>query len=344
MAKLNLKLSGILLIAITAFILLGNYGYSQRPRVSPMAGVSQTLGEATEVIVTYSRPAVKGRTIWGDLVPFDKVWRTGANEATTISFTDDVLIEGKELKAGKYALFTIPAQKAWTLIFNKQSDQWGAFKYNPGQDALQITVKPETSADREWMQFHFEKLNGTSANAVLQWDKLQVPFKIETQKKDGEVRASLKAEVSQTIGAATKISVVYSRPGVRGREIWGGLVPYDKIWRTGANENTTITFSEDVMVEGKKLAAGTYGLHTIPSAEEWTIIFNNNSTAWGSFDYNKEEDALRVTVKPQSTDTQTEWLTFFIDGMETDSNNVPNKAKVRLVWNKLEVPILVALL
>jgi hypothetical protein len=308
-----------------------------------MASASQTLGEATQVIITYSRPAVKGRTILGDLVPYDTVWRTGANEATTISFTDDVLIEGKELSAGKYALFTIPAQKEWTLIFNKQSDQWGAFKYDSSQDALRITVKPEAAAHQEWMQFHFKKLNGTSAVAVLQWNKLQVPFKIETQKKGGEVRASLKAEVSQTLGAATKISIVYSRPGVRGREIWGGLVPYDKVWRTGANENTTITFSDDVMVEGKKLAAGTYGLHTIPSKEKWTIIFNKNSTAWGSFDYKEGEDALRVTVKPRPTDTQTEWLTFYIDEMETDSNKVPNNTKVKLMWDKLEVPLIVSL-
>src|SRR5580698_5270382 len=105
------------------------------------------------------------------------------------------------------------------------------------------------------------------------------------------------AEISQTIGI-TNITIKYHRPLAADRKIWDGLVPYGKVWRAGANENTTITFSDPVTVEGKPLDKGTYGLHMIPTANEWTIIFSKAATAWGSFTYDQSEDALRVTVKP----------------------------------------------
>src|SRR5690242_15129716 len=101
------------------------------------------------------------------------------------------------------------------------------------------------------------------------------------------------AKVSQTIGV-TDITIAYHRPLVGGRVIWDSLVPYGKVWRTGANINTTITFSDPVDIEGHPLDRGTYGLHTIPAADEWTVIFSKNSTSWGSFTYNQGEDALRI--------------------------------------------------
>lgn len=109
---------------------------------------------------------------------------------------------------------------------------------------------------------------------------------------------SQKAIITQRIGL-TDITITYHSPLVKGRKIWGGICPYKEVWRAGANENTTISFANDVMVEGKPLAAGTYGLHMIPDEKEWIVIFSKNYTSWGSFTYNKDEDALRVTVKPQ---------------------------------------------
>src|ERR1035437_5918867 len=103
------------------------------PQASPKASVMQMVG-LTEISIDYHAPSVKGRTIWGDLVPYDSVWRTGANEATVISFSDDVMIEGKKLAAGKYAIFTIPGKAEWTIIFNKKKDLWGAYGYNKDED------------------------------------------------------------------------------------------------------------------------------------------------------------------------------------------------------------------
>ena len=143
-------------------------------------------------------------------------------------------------------------------------------------------------------------------------------------------RVSQRGTVTQRIGL-TDITINYHRPAVGGREIWGKIVPYSKVWRAGANENTTITFADDVTVEGKPLAAGTYGLHTIPDKDQWTIIFSKNSTSWGSFSYDEKEDALRVTVKPHPEEMFEE-VTYTFDEVKPDS------AVATLRWEKLAVP------
>ena len=145
---------------------------------------------------------------------------------------------------------------------------------------------------------------------------------------------SQRAEISQRIGI-TDVTISYHRPLVNNRKVWGDLVPYGSVWRAGANENTTITFSDPVMVEGKQLDKGTYGLHMIPNADEWTIIFSRNSTSWGSFTYNQTEDALRVNVKPK-TDDMHNALTYDFDQLQPDS------AVVEMEWEKVAVPFKVA--
>ena len=147
-------------------------------------------------------------------------------------------------------------------------------------------------------------------------------------------RISQHGDTTQTIGIST-ISISYSRPLASNREVWGKTVPYGKVWRAGANENTTITFSDDVSIEGKPLAAGTYGLHMIPGKDQWTIIFSKNSTSWGSFSYDEKEDALRVTVTP-TTDQNFDTLTYTFDDVKPDS------ALATLRWEKLAVPFRVS--
>jgi DUF2911 family protein len=142
---------------------------------------------------------------------------------------------------------------------------------------------------------------------------------------------SPKATVSQALGM-TDVSVVYHRPLVNKRDIWGKLVPYDAVWRAGANENTTITFTHPVTVEGQALAAGTYGLHMFPKKDEWTVIFSKNSTSWGSFSYDQKEDALRVNVKPAASEFH-EALTYEFQDVKPDS------AVLALKWEKLAVPV-----
>jgi hypothetical protein len=146
-------------------------------------------------------------------------------------------------------------------------------------------------------------------------------------------RQSQRATVSQRV-ALTDITIVYHRPLVGGRKIWGGLAPFGQVWRAGANENTTIEFSDPVTVEGQLLAKGIYGLHMIPSTDTWIVIFSKNASSWGSFSYDQSEDALRVTVKPQSGEMH-EALTYDFDDVKPDS------AVATLRWDKLAVPFTV---
>jgi|YelNatPaOPRAMG01_1025707.scaffolds.fasta_scaffold05023_2 hypothetical protein len=157
--------------------------WNKKVRISPKAEITQTIG-LTDVTISYSRPGVKGRKIWGELVPYNKVWRAGANEATKIAFSNDVLVNGKKVPAGSYALFLIPHQKEWTVILNKVADQWGAFTYNEAQDFLRFDVKPQLSNFHEWLEYTFSdmKVNEKGINsAVLNmlWEKIRLPITIE---------------------------------------------------------------------------------------------------------------------------------------------------------------------
>jgi len=148
------------------------------PRPSQKSSVTQTVG-LTDVTITYSRPGVKGRAIWGELVPYDKVWRTGANEATVFTVTDDVTINGQKLPAGTYSFHTIPSKDEWTIIFNKDDGQWGSFQYDEKKDALRVKAKPQTAEMQEWLSFSFPDLKMNSAQVALRWEKLMVPFTVE---------------------------------------------------------------------------------------------------------------------------------------------------------------------
>jgi len=142
---------------------------------------------------------------------------------------------------------------------------------------------------------------------------------------------SPEASVSQTVGL-TEISIRYHRPAVNKRKIWGELVPYGQVWRAGANENTTFTVSSPIKVEGQALAAGTYGLHMIPTEKEWTVIFSKMSSAWGSFTYDPKEDALRVTVTPTKAPFEERLSYAFADPSNRNSTMV-------LRWEEIAVPV-----
>ena len=144
------------------------------PKPSPAATATGKIG-TTEVTVNYSSPAVKGRRIWGGLVPYGQVWRAGANEATTVAFSKAVMVEGKALPAGKYGFFVLPTEKQWTVIFNKVPNQWGAFEYDQKQDALRVMVTPrKAAAMAERLAYAV-----TPKGLVLRWEKLEVPIIIK---------------------------------------------------------------------------------------------------------------------------------------------------------------------
>ncbi|MCX6120009.1 MAG: DUF2911 domain-containing protein [Ignavibacteriales bacterium] len=173
------------------------------PQLSQAAKISQTVG-LSEVSISYHRPGVKGRVIWGGLLPYDAVWRAGANEPTVITFSDDVTIEGNKLKAGSYRFVVIPSKTGeWALIFNSEIKNWGTV-YDAKYDTLKIMVKPETGPQEEWMSFSFTDLTPASAQVVLAWEKIRLSFKIETN-----ILAKLQASVGtwQVLNSAARFAL-----------------------------------------------------------------------------------------------------------------------------------------
>ncbi len=164
------------------------------PRTSPGASVSQTVG-ITHVKIDYYRPGVKGRVIWGELVPYNEIWRTGANQATTIAFDTDVKIEGNKISKGKYSLFTIPSQNEWTVVINKNADLWGTMGYKQEEDVLRFLVKPQTADMRERMIFTFDNVTNNSVQVALHWEKIRVAFTLSVD-VDSLVMAAANQEIS----------------------------------------------------------------------------------------------------------------------------------------------------
>ncbi|MEJ7624883.1 MAG: DUF2911 domain-containing protein [Pyrinomonadaceae bacterium] len=173
------------------------------PRPSQKASVIQTIG-TTDLTITYSRPAVKGRTIWGEwptaapgeatldnsnqrpagapIVPYGHVWRAGANEATLFTVTDDVMVNGQMLAAGKYSFHAIPTKDEWTFIFNKDDGQWGSFTYDAKKDAVRVKAKPQwVTESQEMLTYSIEPAGDTSAKVTLRWEKILVPFTVEVK-------------------------------------------------------------------------------------------------------------------------------------------------------------------
>ena len=220
-----------LLFAMVGFLLASvAYAAAQQPpvqikpiRPSQKASVMQTIG-VTDITITYSRPPVKGRTIFADapasmearakgeatldnqnerkpgepIVPYNHVWRAGANEATLFQVTDDVLINGQPLKAGSYSLHTIPGKDEWTVIFNSDPGQWGSFSYDSKKDALRVKTKAQMVADnQEWLMYSFDPVTENSAQVNIRWEKLKVPFTVEVK----DVKAAWRARADELMAA-----------------------------------------------------------------------------------------------------------------------------------------------
>ncbi len=228
---ISLKRFSLFTFAILfAFTCAAPYVSAQQPplaikplRPSQKASVMQTIG-VTDITITYSRPPVKGRTIFADapatmaaraqgeatlddqnkrqagepITPYGHVWRAGANEATMFQITDDVLINGQPLKAGTYSLEAIPGKDEWTIIFNNDPGQWGAFSYDEKKDALRVKTKPQTASDnQEWLEYTFDPVTDNSATVNLRWEKVRVPFTVEVK----DVKAAWRAHADALIAA-----------------------------------------------------------------------------------------------------------------------------------------------
>ena len=220
MSSLNRSRSLLAAICVLCFAAAAS-AQIPTPRPSQRATVMQRIG-VTDVTITYSRPGVKGRQIWGDplpgqtaqgeatlddqnvrpkgapIVPWNHVWRAGANEATTFVVTDDVLINGQKLPAGNYSLHMIPNKDEWTIVFNGTANQWGSFNYDAAKDTLRVKVKPQwLQTSEEWLSYSFDPVTDDSATVNLRWEKISVPFTIKVPDVGSLTMVKLKNAVAQ---------------------------------------------------------------------------------------------------------------------------------------------------
>lgn len=209
MTPRNFRLTQGILSLVAMISLTTGAALAQQVRFpSPSSGavVKQTIG-ITDVTITYSRPGVKGREIWGKLVPFNELWRTGANAATVMEVSDEVMIEGQKLPAGKYSFFTIPAQTGdWTLVVNKNPNLGGTAGYKQEEDVFRAKVKAQMMpTSREWLEFSFEDLSDSAATMVLYWERLRLPVKMTVNTNDlafAKARTAVSAGQGANIGFA----------------------------------------------------------------------------------------------------------------------------------------------
>ena len=167
---------GALFMLISTSDLIAQERQTERVMVSPNASVSQTIG-LTDILVTYGRPGVRGRKIFGELVPYNRVWRTGANESTVVVFPEDVLVQGTEVPAGTYSLYTVPGKDEWIVILNNKLS-WGT-EYDEEEDLLRVTAEPVRSHFVEQMMIYFEYVTPESGDLVIHWGNTKVPVTIE---------------------------------------------------------------------------------------------------------------------------------------------------------------------
>jgi hypothetical protein len=191
MKHLNLKL-----FVACSLLSISSFAQINTPAASPSATVSQGIG-LTKITIDYSRPSVKGRKIFGDLVPFGKVWRTGANKITSIRFDDEVLVNGTAVKAGSYGLYTIPTATEWTVILNTDDKQWGSYGYDEKKDVYRFKVKPSQSKSFvEQMAIEIEGINPTTADIAIKWENTEAKFRVE-QPVDAKIMAEIEEKTSK---------------------------------------------------------------------------------------------------------------------------------------------------
>lgn len=191
------KLKSIAALSFCALLSLNTLFAQELPQPSPAAEVKQRIG-LTDISIVYSRPSVKGREIFGGLVPFDEIWRTGANTNTLITFSDDVKINGTAVKAGTYSFFTFPGKTDWKVVLNSVTDGWGEGKYDEKNNVLTTTVKAGKGIMQESMRFTFEKLQPTHGSLVLAWAEVYIELKI-----DVDVDKKALANIEKAMAEAT---------------------------------------------------------------------------------------------------------------------------------------------
>ena len=261
------------------------------------------------VSISYSRPSMRGRVIMGDLIPWGRVWRTGAKQATHLRTTFDMVLGGMPVPRGTYTVWTIPGKKGWTMILNKQTGQWGT-QYDERQDLARFPVAMRhIAAQVDTFSISIERGKGVSGSIVLRWEntRISVPFERRTHLP---TRSPTDSSFARLGGG--RLAIRYGRPAVRGRTIWGVVVPWDSVWRTGANLSTAFTTSTDIRIGGTRIPKGSYTLYSIPSQDRFTLIISTRAP--GTLpEYDSRLDLVRIPMTGGLTQKTLDRLTIWFD-------------------------------
>lgn len=281
---------------------------TQQPIVSPRDSADLVL-DGKRISIDYGRPSMRGRKIVGEFIPYNKVWRTGAGKATTLETEADLRLGDIEIPRGVYSLYTLPTQTQWKLIVNKQTGQWGTL-YNPDLDFARVRLDQRRLRNAvEKLTLGLEKTGNRSGNLRIEWEhtSLWIPFSI----LEDAFIASPRDSVELTLHG-NKIVVHYGRPVRRGRKIEGGVVPYNEVWRTGANEATTIKTEFALVIGNHEVPRGAYSLYTLPSSKQWKLILNKQTGQQGT-EYDRALDLVRINVKKDILRNPVEQFTILLE-------------------------------
>ncbi len=267
----------------------------QRTIQSPRDSVSLSL-DTCVVGINYGRPSMRGRKIMGQLVPWNQVWRTGANEATHLKTNFDMTFGGVPVTRGTYTLWTLPSQEGWKVILNKQTGQWGT-GYTPSLDLARFDARVEhLPAPVDTFTIVLQPRGKTSGVMTLLWENTSVSVPFE---KNDRVRPLSPNDSASFELGGKNISIHYSRPFMRGRVIWGVVVPYDSVWRTGANNATSLMTEADLRIGGVMVPRGSYTLYSIPSPSGCTLIVSKKPGG-GEPAYDRKNDLARISMKAET--------------------------------------------
>jgi hypothetical protein len=267
---------------------------AQQPIPSPRDSAFLSL-DTNVVSVNYGRPSMRGRKIMGGLVPWNKVWRTGANQATHLKTTFDMTFGGVPVTRGTYTLWTLPSQDGWKVILNKQTGQWGTV-YDPSLDLARFDATVEQlPATVDTFTIALKGTGKTSGMMKLMWENtsVSVPFQ-----KNDHIRPLSPGDSTEIAIGGKKATIRYSRPYARGRAIWGVVVPNDSVWRTGANLATSLTVEGDMTLGGKSIPGGSYTIYSIPSAGGFTLIVSRKPGGREPA-YDPKSDLARIAMKQE---------------------------------------------
>ena len=310
------------------FVCLCIPALAQKPILSPRDSAKINF-DGKKISISYGKPSMLGRKIFGAFVPYYKVWRTGAGAATILSTEADLEIDGAVVPRGSYSIYTLPAEERWKLIINKQTGQWGT-TYSPQLDLARVDLKVKTlKTPVEDFTMKLEKNGSGSGLLKMEWENtsLSVPFHVS---KDTLVPSPLDSTVVMIGGK--RLSFVYSRPSMRGRKIIGGVVPYGKVWRTGANAATSFSTQADLVLGGVNIPSGRYTIYTLPASGQWKLIINRQTGQWGTV-YNQKFDLARIPLNKKTLAQPVEKFTMTLE--QTSGNS----GKINLAWEKTQLSV-----